>query len=210
MIPVKICGITNIEDARCALEAGASAVGFIFYEESARAISPDSAANIADVLPSQMKKVGVFVNHHREFIEKTFSQVPLDLIQLHGGETAEFCSGFSVPVIKVLRVKHGASMSLLNGYDVHALLLDTWKNGQYGGTGKTFDWSLLKDRTEARPIILSGGLKPENVLTAVETVRPAAIDVNSGVEVRPGIKDHDKIRSLFREIEDTHSTGFHF
>ncbi|MFQ6608157.1 MAG: phosphoribosylanthranilate isomerase [Fidelibacterota bacterium] len=210
MIPVKICGITNPDDALYAANVGASAVGFIFFKKSPRAISLLKASKITSVLSPKLKKVGVFVNHSRDFIEKAIRFVPLDIIQLHGKETPEFCSGFSVPVIKAFRLKNRDTLSTINDFAVHAFLVDTWQDGEFGGTGKTFDWSLLNNYSGEIPMILSGGLNPENVLEAVKAVRPAAIDINSGVETLPGQKNKHKLWALFQQIKATENTGFQF
>ncbi len=210
MIPVKICGITNREDARCVVENGASAMGFIFFDQSPREVSPSTAHTIACSLPSGVKKGGVFVNQSENFIQHTIRSVPLDFIQLHGEEPPAFCTLFPVPVIKAWRIKDYDSLKKHDQYPVAALLLDTWKNGQYGGTGTPFDWNVLQDRSWLKPIILSGGLNHENVAAAIRTVQPDAIDVNSGVERTPGKKDHRKIKKLFHQLKNTKDTGFTF
>jgi len=157
MIPTKICGITNLDDANVAVENGASAIGFIFYEKSPRTISINNAKSISKHLPKTIARVGVFVNHEKDFINEAISEVPLDMIQLHGDETPDFCNQFDVPILKALRIKNEASLSVMDQYDVAVFLLDTFSNDQYGGTGETFDWSVL-NRKFKTPIILSGGL----------------------------------------------------
>ena len=209
MIPTKICGITNVDDAKVAVENGASAIGLIFYEKSPRAISIEDAKSISKQLSEFVCRVGVFVNHENDFIHKAISEVPLDMIQLHGEETPEFCYQFKVPVLKTFRIKDKESLSTMNEYNVSGFLLDTFSNDQYGGTGKTIDWSLLNEKSEI-PIILSGGLNPDNILEAIASVNPAAIDVNSGVESLPGVKNHQKINLLFEHLKHTITTGFHF
>ncbi len=209
MIPTKICGITNVSDAKIAVEYGASAMGFIFYEKSPRAISIDAAKYITEQLPRHVSKIGVFVNHGRAFIIEAMSEVPLNMIQLHGNETPDFCNQFDVPVLKALRIKDEKSLSAMNDYNVDGFLLDTFSNDQYGGTGKTFDWSILNGES-GTPIILSGGLNPSNILEAIDSVNPSAIDVNSGVESSPGIKDYLKITKLFEQLKKTNTTGFNF
>lgn len=209
MIPTKICGITNLSDAQAAAVHGASAIGFIFYEKSSRAISIEDAKFISRHLSNDISKVGVFVNHDKAFIEEAIRSVSLNIIQLHGDETPGFCKQFEVPVLKALRIKDKASLSVMDQYNVAGFLLDTFSTKQYGGTGETFDWSLLNGKLET-PIILSGGLNPDNILDAIDSVNPAAIDVNSGVEISPGKKDHQKINLLFKNLKNTNTSGFHF
>ena len=209
MIPTKICGITNLNDANVAVENGASAIGFIFYEKSPRTISINDAKSISKHLPKTIARVGVFVNHEKDFIRLAISEVPLDMIQLHGDETPDFCNQFDVAILKALRIKNEASLSVMDQYDVAVFLLDTFSNDQYGGTGETFDWSVL-NRKYKTPIILSGGLNSENILDAIDAVNPSAIDVNSGVESSPGKKDYNKLKSLFKNLNKTQSTGFQF
>jgi phosphoribosylanthranilate isomerase len=209
MIPTKICGITNLSDAQAAAVHGASAIGFIFYEKSSRAISIEDAKFISRHLSNDISKVGVFVNHDKAFIEEAIRSVSLNIIQLHGDETPGFCKQFEVPVLKALRIKDKASLSVMDQYNVAGFLLDTFSTKQYGGTGETFDWSLLNGKLETS-IILSGGLNPDNILDAIDSVNPAAIDVNSGVEISPGKKDHQKINLLFKNLKDTNTSGFHF
>jgi phosphoribosylanthranilate isomerase len=209
MIPTKICGITNLNDANVAVENGASAIGFIFYEKSPRTISINNAKSISKHLPKTIARVGVFVNHEKDFIRLAISEVPLDMIQLHGDETPDFCNQFDVAIMKALRIKNEASLSVMDQYDVAVFLLDTFSNDQYGGTGETFDWSVL-NRKYKTPIILSGGLNSENILVAIDAVNPSAVDVNSGVESSPGKKDYNKLKSLFKNLNKTQSTGFQF
>ena len=209
MIPTKICGITNLSDAQAAAVHGASAIGFIFYEKSSRAISIEDAKFISRHLSNDISKVGVFVNHDKAFIEEAIRSVSLNIIQLHGDETPGFCNQFDVPVFKAVRIKNEASLSVMDQYNVAGFLLDTFSNKQYGGTGETFDWSLINEQIDT-PIILSGGLNPDNILDAIDSVNPAAIDVNSGVELSPGKKDHQKINLLFENIKNTNTSGFHF
>lgn len=209
MIPTKICGITNLDDANVAVENGASAIGFIFYEKSPRTISINNAKSISKHLPKTIARVGVFVNHEKDFIHEAISEVPLDMIQLHSDETPDFCNQFDVAILKALRIKNEASLSVMDQYDVAVFLLDTFSNDQYGGTGETFDWSVL-NRKFKTPIILSGGLNSENILDAIDAVNPSAVDVNSGVESSPGKKDFNKLKSLFKNLNKTQSTGFQF
>jgi phosphoribosylanthranilate isomerase len=210
MIPTKICGITHLVDAQFSVQNGASAIGFIFYKKSPRAILIDEAKSISDQLPKSIARVGVFVNHSKDFIDQTVSKVPLNAIQLHGDESPDFCSQFDLPVYKALRIKDEKSLSIMSQYNVDGFLLDTFSSEQYGGTGKPFDWSLLKNHQNSIPIILSGGLNPGNIMKAIDEISPDAIDVNSGVEISPGIKNHNKIEQLFNKLKGTKSTGFQF
>ncbi|NQU66932.1 MAG: phosphoribosylanthranilate isomerase [Candidatus Marinimicrobia bacterium] len=210
MIPVKICGITNLTDALFVVEQGASAIGFIFYEKSPRAITIQKAKSISEYIPDSIYRVGVFVNQSKFFIDQAVLDVPLTAVQLHGDESPEFCCQFDLPVFKAVRIQDRTSLSVLDDFNVDGFLLDTFSDSQYGGTGKPFDWSILKDTPSSIPIILSGGLNPDNIMVAVREVSPIAVDVNSGVESSPGQKDHAKITDLFNQLKNTETTGFHF
>lgn len=203
MIPVKICGITNLSDARYAVRVGASAMGYIFYPGSPRFISPKSAGIISEGTDRKIKKVGIFVNESLSHIESIIKTASLDLIQLHGNESDEFCQSLSKPVIRALRLKKGVSVSNKFPSNVCAVLLDTWSENSYGGTGKSFDWSLINKHKWTIPIILSGGLNQEIVTEAIKTIKPQALDVNSGVELSPGLKDHNKIDDFFQKVKNT-------
>ena len=209
MIPTKICGITNVPDAMAAVHHGTSAIGFIFYEQSPRGISIEKGNLISDQISNKVARVGVFVNHPKEFIDKAIQTVPLDMVQLHGDESPEFCEQFSVPVMKAIRIKNKQSINHLDEFNVHGFLLDTFTNDQYGGTGKPFDWSLVNGNGK-HSIILSGGLNADNILDAILSVNPVAVDVNSGVESSAGKKDHPKIEKLFKVLKETEQTGFNF
>ncbi len=209
MIPTKICGITNVPDARAAICNGASAIGFIFYEQSPRAISIEKGNSISNQISKKVSRVGVFVNHSKEFIDKAIQTIPLDMVQLHGNESPDFCAQFSAPVIKAIRIKNKQSLNSLDEFNVQGFLLDTFTNDQYGGTGKPFDWSLVNGNGK-HSIILSGGLKANNILDAILSVKPVAVDINSGLESSPGKKDHLKIEKLFEVLKATKQTGFNF
>ena len=209
MIPTKICGITNVSDAMAAVQHGTSAIGFIFYEQSPRGISIEKGNSISDQISNKVARVGVFVNHPKEFIDKAIQTVPLDMVQLHGDESPEFCEQFFVPVMKAIRIKNKQSFNHLDEFNVHGLLLDTFTNDQYGGTGKSFDWSLVNGNGR-HSIILSGGLRADNILDAILSVNPVAVDVNSGVESSAGKKDHSKIEKLFEVLKETEQTEFNF
>lgn len=197
---VKICGITRLEDALCAAENGAAAVGFIFYPPSPRYIEPQKAGEIIDRLPAHLVKVGVFVNEKGQVISRIFKDCRLDMIQLHGDETPEFCRHFSArQLIKALEMKNEEDLERVGLFDVAAILVDSRHAGLYGGTGRTSDWNLAQK--VSRPVILSGGLKEDNVVEGLQKVRPAALDINSGVEVRPGKKDPAKIERILQMIK---------
>jgi phosphoribosylanthranilate isomerase len=196
---VKICGITNADDARAAVEAGADAIGLIFAPGSPRRVEPAAAREIASAVPAHVKKVGVFVDEAVETVNRLAREVPLDLVQLHGSETPEFARLVEVPVIKGVRVRRAIDVEHLRAYKASAVLLDAYVEGAHGGTGKTFDWDLARPVVQAGlPVLLSGGLTPENVAEAVRRVGPWGVDVSSGVEARPGRKDHDKVRAFIK------------
>ncbi len=199
---VKICGITNLRDAELAIEAGADALGFIFYRKSPRFMQVQDVAAISPRIPSSILKVGVFVDEEAAVIEEISREGLLDRIQLHGMEPAEFCSGLPLPVIKAFRVKDQASLIPLHNYRVTAFLLDSYVSGQLGGTGEKFNWDLaVQAREFGVPIILAGGLTSENVADAVAKVSPYAVDVSSGVEASPGKKDPAKVREFIRRAK---------
>jgi phosphoribosylanthranilate isomerase len=202
---IKICGITNLPDARLAFELGADALGFIFYPKSPRYIPVSKAADICNALPPFVAKVGVFVDELEFEIEKALSECLLNALQFHGDEPPGFCQKFAAKSIKAIRVRDESSLRAAAEYDVDALLLDTYTDAERGGTGKTFDWSLaLKAKvTLAPPIILSGGLTATNVQEAIRKVRPYAVDVSSGVEREPGKKDPEKLRRFIELVKAT-------
>lgn len=199
MVRVKICGITNLDDALAAVGCGADALGFVFWAGSQRHISAAVAAEIVKELPPFITTVGVFVNETRSRIDDILAEVPLCAVQLHGDETPEFCSGFDVKVIKAVRVRDKGDIEALSDYDVSAFLLDSYREGFSGGTGVTFDWSLATGAKMLGPVIVSGGLTPDNVAEAVRVVRPYGVDVSSGVEKSPGRKDSSAICSFIAQ-----------
>lgn len=194
MVHAKICGITNREDALCAVKCGADALGFIFYEKSPRYVAPEKAAEIICDLPPFVTPVGVFVN--APHIDATVKLAGLRAIQLHGDEPPEACLGHDVPVIRALRVDNEFDALALRSHPVHTFLLDTARAGSYGGTGETFDWAKAREAKNYGRIILSGGLNPDNVREAIEQVAPYAVDTSSGVEAELGKKDHKKVRDF--------------
>ena len=207
MIPVKICGITNEYDAIAAVNFGASAIGFVFYKNSQRYLSLLKAKSISEKIDQKVNIVGVFVNHSKEFINHAIDLIPLSMIQLHGDESPEFCKNFSVPTIKAIRVKNKLRSETLDQYEVDGILLDSFSKTEYGGTGKTFDWSLIDFKFKQK-ILLSGGLNSENILEAISSINPDAIDISSSIESSIGQKDHHKMRQLFEVIKHTKGTGY--
>ncbi len=199
---VKICGITRVEDALSAAEAGADAIGLVFYAGSKRAVDLSQARAIVEAVPAFVSVVGLFVNAERAGIEKVLAAVPLDLLQFHGDEPVEFCSSFSRPFIKALRMKEATDVGAFSQTysKSRGLLLDAWDADSYGGTGVTFDWQKAGPFVDRFRIILAGGLTPANVALAISTVRPWAVDVSSGVEQSPGIKSAALIQSFISEV----------
>jgi phosphoribosylanthranilate isomerase len=200
---VKICGITELADALAAAEAGADALGFMFFEPSPRYLSIERAAKIIAGLPPFIARVGVFVDAAEEFIQRAINKCGLDTLQFHGQEPPEFCRKFGLRTIKAFRIQNADSLIPLPSYQTEAWLLDSYRTGKPGGTGAKFSWDLaIAAKNLGRPIILAGGLTPENVAQAVQQVRPYAVDVSSGVESAPGRKDpqlmHDFIAAAKR------------
>lgn len=197
MTRVKICGIRTEQAARAAVEAGADAVGFVFYPQSPRFVEPHTAARLARLLPPFVLRVGVFVNAPVEAVRRIAEQVGLDLVQLHGDEPPEVCARMPRRVIKAVRVDGPQALERARHYPACAVLLDAYAPDRYGGTGRSFDWSLARGLD--RPVILSGGLTPDNVAQAVRQVRPYAVDVSSGVETS-GDKDPQKVAAFVRAV----------
>ncbi|MEJ5863330.1 phosphoribosylanthranilate isomerase [Pseudomonas farsensis] len=198
----KICGITRIEDALAAVEAGADALGFVFYAKSPRAVDVRQARAIIAELPPFVTTVGLFVNASRCELNEILEVVPLDLLQFHGDETPADCEGYHRPWIKALRVRPGDDLEAACRYYAGArgILLDTFVAGVPGGTGEAFDWSLVP-ATLSKPIILAGGLSASNVAQAIAQVRPYAVDVSGGVEQAKGIKDAAKIAAFMQAVK---------
>jgi phosphoribosylanthranilate isomerase len=202
MVRVKICGITNLEDALLAAKLGADALGFIFYPPSPRSIAPDAARAIIAQLPPFVTTVGVFVDENAATLKELAAQVGLDWLQLQGKETPEYCRGLGRRVIKAFRIRDENSLQELAAYQgvVQALLLDTYKEGLVGGTGETFNWDLAREARKYGPVILAGGLTAENVAQAIAAAQPQAVDVASRVEAAPGKKDPEKLRAFFARV----------
>jgi phosphoribosylanthranilate isomerase len=195
---VKICGITNIEDAVAAAEYGADAIGFVFQPKSPRAITPETAKNIVSALPPFITTIGVFVNEDKLEIERITSYVGLNIVQLHGNEPPDACQ-LNRKVIKAIRVKDLTDLEPLKRYNVSAFLLDTYSPHTMGGTGQIFNWDIAVEAKKFGRIILAGGLNHENIEEAIKWVRPYGIDVATGVESnKKGEKDHKKLK-LFIE-----------
>lgn len=198
VLKIKICGITNFADAQAAVAAGADALGFMLYERSPRFLSVEAAAEIIRRLPPLVAKVGVFVNASEGTVIEARNACGFDTFQFHGDEPPDFCRRFApMKAIKAFRIRDENSLLALPDYQTDAWLLDSYVPGQEGGTGTRFNWPLaVAAKQHGVPIILAGGLTPENVATAIRQVRPFGVDVSSGVESVPGKKDHDKLRAF--------------
>ncbi len=202
MIKVKICGITNLEDALASVEAGCQAIGFVFYRGSCRYIDPRKAAAISRNLPKYVSKIGVFVNAPKRRVEHIAKFCGLDILQFHGEETPKYCSSFKkYKIVKSFRIKDGISKEDLLKYKPFAYLFDSFTHNQVGGSGKKFDWKLIRHLSGlSQPIFLAGGLNAQNVKEAIRVVHPAWVDACSSIEVSPGKKDHAKIREFIRAV----------
>jgi len=201
-----MCGTTRLEDALAAVHYGVDALGFIFYAKSPRYISPEQAASIIEKLPPLVDRVGVFVNASISELEVAAGS-GLSYLQLHGHESVEYCRQLrkeipSCGIIKAFRVAEESSQEEFTPYNdcVDAFLLDTYVQGAKGGTGKAFDWSIIERLKLQRPVFLAGGLSPENVILAINEVHPYALDINSGVESQPGVKDHARLQDLLEQV----------
>lgn len=206
MTAIKICGITREQDALAAAHCGANAVGFVFYAKSPRAVTPARAAALMRVLPPFVTSVALFVDADVAAVKHTMAMARADLLQFHGDESPAYCRQFGVPYLKALRVRPGVDLLQYarDYHDAKALLLDAYVEGTPGGTGATFDWALIPKNLPL-PVVLSGGLTPENVTAAIEAVRPWAVDVSSGVESARGIKDAAKIAAFVTGVRNARS-----
>lgn len=198
---VKICGITRPEDAAKAADYGADAIGLVFYADSPRAVDVDTARAVVEALPPFVSAVGLFVNPTPQDVAMVLHRVPLDLLQFHGTETPEECGIYKKPFIKAIHVSAGMDIAAETKRYSHArgILLDTYHPEKVGGTGEKFDWKLIPKKME-KPIILAGGLTPDNVWQVISKIRPYAVDVSSGVEIEKGIKDAEKMAAFMRGV----------
>ncbi len=197
---VKVCGITRTEDALLAADLGATALGFVLWPDSPRAVDPFRARTIARHLPPLVSVVGVFVDQPLAFVKRVAELVPLDAVQLHGAESADYCQGTGKRVIKAMAASRATLDDLFGVPREVVVLLDGCDPGRHGGTGEVIDWDLAADIARRRPTMLAGGLRAENVGEAVRRVRPFGVDVSSGVEARPGIKDAVRLREFFDAV----------
>jgi phosphoribosylanthranilate isomerase len=209
MVKVKVCGITNYQDAAMAVKLGAHALGFIFAQ-SPRWITPEKARDIIHAVPPFVQTVGVFVNERPDTMRQIVRFCGLDLVQLHGDEPPEVCCEFMPHAIKAFRVRDGSVLQCIKPYHrkIKAMLFDTYTGEGRGGTGKTFDWNLAaRGKALGIPLILSGGLTPSNIEKAISVVNPYAVDVNSGIEERTGKKDHLLMEKLMEKIRNADNRG---
>jgi phosphoribosylanthranilate isomerase len=208
MTEIKICGITRLDDALCALDAGADALGFIFHPPSPRCVTAEQARAIIAALPSHVVTVGVFVNETPERIGAIADESGIDLFQFHGDESPDDCQAFPAGrLIKALSPRDSQDLARLALYAVRAFLIDRQEAGLYGGTGRQADWGLAARLAQRVPLILAGGIREENCAEALSTVQPAAVDLNSGVERAPGIKDHVRLQRICRRIRELAPAG---
>ncbi len=203
MTAIKICGITREQDLLAAAQAGVNAVGFVFYAKSPRAVTPARAAGLMQGLPPFVMSVGLFVDASVEDIKQALAMARVDLLQFHGDESPAYCGQFGIPYLKALRVRKGVDLLqyACDYHDARGLLLDAYVEGTPGGTGATFDWALIP-KALPLPVVLSGGLTPNNVTAAITAVRPWAVDVSSGVEISKGIKSAEKITAFVTGVRN--------
>ena len=203
MTRVKICGITTPEDALTAVEAGADALGFVFYRESPRHIFPEEAARIISLLPPFIQAVGLFVNEEPETVNRISRICRLGLVQLHGDETPDYCRRIEQRVMKAFRVRSMTCLDPIADYRLSGCLLDAYSPAAFGGTGQSFNWEIAQEAVRrGHKIVLAGGLTPENVAEAIRQTLPYAVDVSSGVESAPGKKDAGKVRQFIRNAKE--------
>lgn len=202
MVKVKICGITNLKDALTAAKLGAAFLGLVFYKKSPRYVTPQKAKRIIARLPEDINCVGVFVNEKEVNVKKIAEYCGFKTLQFHGDESPEYCRKFkNFKIIKAFRIKDKDSLKNIGKFKVSAYLFDTFVDTKFGGTGKKFNWDLLKNISKIKkPVILSGGLNPDNIQQAIKKVSPFAVDVSSGVEVCPGKKSPKLLKELFKKI----------
>ena len=199
---IKICGLTDPENSKQIASLDIHAIGLVFFKESPRAVSIEQANEIIQELPPFINKVGLFVNASSNFVDQVLNSVNIDTIQFHGDESSSDCSQFQMPFIKAIRMREG--INLLSQAEefssASGLLLDSFEEDSYGGTGKSFDWNLIKNNLDL-PIILAGGLNKDNIMSAIEKTQPYAIDISSGVEVDKGIKDIEKTKEIIEIVK---------
>ena len=203
MTRIKICGLTRVRDVQAVANSGADALGLVFYDKSPRYVTAHHASQLVQALPPFITVVGLFVNAEATFVHNVIDHVPLSVLQFHGNESPEFCMQFGKPYLKAIRVKSGVDLlqCAMRFHTAQGLLLDAYVEGIEGGTGSSFDWSLIPSKLSL-PVILSGGLHADNVGEAIKQVRPYAVDVSSGVEVAKGIKDAAKIAAFIKEVNN--------
>ena len=201
-IRTKVCGFTRPEDAQIAAELGVDAIGLVFFSKSKRNVTPEQAQAIVKVLPPFVSVIALFVNESAERIHEILSLVPIDVIQFHGDETPEFCRQFARPYIKAVRVQNTVEVvAAMNQYqDARAVLFDAYVEGEYGGTGQSFDWALLPESLNGH-WVLSGGLTPENVAEAIRITGAKIVDISSGVESAPGVKSAEKMAQFIQNVQ---------
>ena len=200
---IKICGLTDPENSKQIASLDIHAIGLVFFNESPRAVSIGQANEIIQELPPFINKVGLFVNASNNFVDQVLNSVNIDTIQFHGDESSSDCSQFQIPFIKAIRMREGTDL-LIQAEEFSSaagLLLDSFEEDSYGGTGKSFDWNLIRDRI-GLPIILAGGLNKDNVISAIEKTQPYAIDISSGVELEKGIKDIEMVKDIIKLVKN--------
>ncbi len=202
-VRIKICGITRAEDALAAVALGADAIGLVFYEASHRVVNAAKAREIVHLLPPFISKVGLFVDANESYIRKVMAEVSLDVLQFHGDESVEDCRRYEKPYIKAIKMREAMDFhqQIAEYPDASGILIDTYVEGEAGGTGEVFDWGLIPQDITGKAIILAGGLSPYNVADAILKTKPYAVDVSSGVEQDKGIKSKEKMQAFIREVK---------
>ena len=203
MVKIKICGITNTEDATWVANLGADYLGLVFARDSKRKVNLEKAKEIVSITPPYIKKVGLFVDEEPGVVDKVLTLCKLDMLQFHGQESPDYCNQFKekAEIIKAFRLKDETSLSQIPQYDVNFYLLDAYVEGEPGGTGESFNWDLaLKVKEFGRPIFLAGGLNPDNVVEAIKKVQPFAVDVSSGIESSPRRKNVELMQEFIKKI----------
>jgi phosphoribosylanthranilate isomerase len=203
MVRIKICGITRFEDARIAANLGADALGFNFFKKSPRYITPENAAQIIRQLPPFISRVGIFVDEDLSKVLEIAQIAGIDTLQLHGSESPDYCDQSPLPVLKVFSVKPDMDFSIIDTYKTAGILLDTWNGQMHGGSGKTFNWTIAKNIcARFNNVVIAGGLGASNIVEALDTVHPYGVDINSGVEIMPGVKNPHKMRDVMKIVKN--------